>query len=162
MNDEERDEIVRTAHETLERLQHMEQRDSHDANTLGGHFDPERARRMRKGITMIETPEPTEPTITRAAPAAISDAWAAYVEQRLATAIQGERANFLEIIAHALAKSFEESERKASRVLHAELHALRAEVCKLESLLEALRRETQSERSKIIDLPAVLRRNDVN
>jgi hypothetical protein len=53
--------------------------------------------------------------------------------------------------AETLAQSFEDNERKAARVLHAELNALRVEVHRLESLLEAVRSATQSYRSKVID-----------
>jgi hypothetical protein len=172
MDDEQRDEILRTAYDTLDRLA---QRDVvHDVPESGtkvatGHFDPVRAAMKRRAVEP-EPPGPdlnddpdvvySEPIITRSALAVVDDGFWAAVDQRINAIIEG----FIkESVGPALGEALKASERTQSRALHAELGALKCEVAKLENLLEALRAATQSDRAKIIDLPSMpLRRNDVN
>jgi hypothetical protein len=170
MNDEQKAAILSESFATLKRLEQREQnlRETPDFQIDNrGHFGPWRAAQRRRAAEP-EPPEAevlirhSEPVITRMA-STDDGGWAAYIDARIAAALAAEREFVVESVGMALGQALEETERTQSRALHAELGALKVEVAKLENLLEALRAATQSDRSKIIDLPAMpLRRNGMN
>ena len=169
MTNEERDEILRTAYETIDRVeQNLRETRSFQTDKPRGHFEPIRRRQMRRDPEPETQPEPEEPPVrytesTWTTRAVDDGGWWAAIDARINAAVAAERDTICAIVAEALGGALKDTEKAQSRILHAELNALRVEVHRLENLLEALRVASEHERAKVIDLPAMpLQRNDVN
>src|SRR5262249_106193 len=145
-------EIIRTARETLARLDEKERVDRwNERNRDDGredaleHWDRLKQRSEEPKLNRRHADDLTD--------AQRAEAWQAWVDQQIAARIAAEREFMLQVIGEALAEYVHRSNKKAKGELDDVIRPLRIEIAEQNGVLAELRRSLAAENAKIIDLP---------
>ena len=150
MTDEDRERILAESRELLER---RPQSYTPPPEPVRYRTHDPAENRVQKSDTI---PEPE----TVAAPD--WSGWETWVQARISAALAAEREAICEIMAEALAISERRTRKAVKHDLDKQMSELRAEVATARQSFEALRETIVAERARVLDLPALPSRTDVN
>jgi hypothetical protein len=157
MTDDERQAILQTARDNVERLSDLEKGAEAAYFSSPGHFDPVR----RNPDWRDDEPEPEPRCLdldVEALRRASWDSWNAWCDERIQQALLAERERSEEVLVEVVAGFARDlrSARESNRTLVVELREVRIEFAKLQSALDLLREADGRARSgNVIDLKAV-------